>query len=1231
MEQDDEYIKQLEGIFNEFRDDDKTGLNESQLQGLCKRLQLNDQCIERIFHLSLPTDHKPNPDLCNVSFERFCESFVAVLSEVNDDVSNGDDDVIKEPHVEEVKPRLVRGGRAYGRKSVPHIHANLEEDVNYSVNEEGQGNDKPATVQWSADIMISSDETELDNNRYYDAGYTENGTYFEANGLNQPMKIPMKEKNETKFRKALLSTDNNDSLNDFSSASIILNEVNKGTFFSALDYDNSGSVELKHVCELWKEAGVENPMLILEALDFEESYLDGHQLSTVLEKEALSLIPTVTGNMDLCSNTVIALIASYRSQLFHLNNQVDQNRSEADKMREDLERSEIRNSKLVEEVDDRYLSMDQQNERKMSGMERKWVKKLSSAQRGFEREREAMMATSDREREIMQKEIDNLKSTETSLRRKLELLRSENDSLSAESSRVGHRLSESEKDAERLRKDLECLLTAKTCDTHNMNTSQEEKFAMIIKEYEAHCRLLSDRNDELAIEVEELRGRIRQEEAVREHNITLKDDLSPKRKKALRRGSTSEYLDRTSQDYSDMESDGISMGEGLEVHHRFSHPDQSSDHFTRMRMEELERQLEDLKEERKLRQEEFMEEKALLKAELQKDYQLKLESVKSSLPQHNDDNRAIEEQQIMTMQLLKEMTQQKDELEAKYIELKETSQSHAENGQQDMADLCREFANEKSDLLAKHEQQMNEMEAEITIVTQQLSEEQRANQRKAALLESERLQHSEALVAHQDIIAKFEKSSSSVSEDHMKNKISTEKLEEVMKEHQAEITRLKQEHREAVERLRDDLQSKLDKLLSEKQQFMEKSSMCSELERLEESIQVERKEMEDRMQGLREEFERDAVELRRLLDCDKAKLRKQLSEETAKLRLQLAEETERELKRKRQLMEEGDRLERQNMQKKEKESIAIDEMQSEIEDLQARNKYLDDMLSKTRICLEEEEKKSKELKVKMRAELSTEEMVGELNMKIREKEETIISLKSQLSEQLDCSREKVHEMSLLQTDTEVMEAENSQLKKENLVLVGKVRNLEKERLSNRIENAGLTAKCEHLSAPVPSPRNKYKRLEEERSRERRKAEEKIEELKKEIELLQSSSPRGSDANPPPRSRLFTPDGENDTGCCSDTGSSTSNGSEGAMDSMRARLHKTRSQLTDQMRKTRDVYNKLSKNELLVKDLYCENAHLMRALQVTEARQKDAEKKLQEETDKTQVLGRLLKQICPDVV
>ena len=78
-------------------------------------------------------------------------------------------------------------------------------------------------------------------------------------------------------------------------------------------------------------------------------------------------------------------------------------------MKDDLNRSELRNSKIMEEVDDRCLNQDQQHEKRIDSLEKKWSKKFQSVQRNFEKERETILSQSLSEKEELLKEIGRLK------------------------------------------------------------------------------------------------------------------------------------------------------------------------------------------------------------------------------------------------------------------------------------------------------------------------------------------------------------------------------------------------------------------------------------------------------------------------------------------------------------------------------------------------------------------------------------------------------------------------------------------------------------------------------------------------------------------------------------------------------------------------------------------------------------------------------------------------------
>ena len=56
--------------------------------------------------------------------------------------------------------------------------------------------------------------------------------------------------------------------------------------------------------------------------------------------------------------------------------------------------------------------------------------------------------------------------------------------------------------------------------------------------------------------------------------------------------------------------------------------------------------------------------------------------------------------------------------------------------------------------------------------------------------------------------------------------------------------------------------------------------------------------------------------------------------------------------------------------------------------------------------------------------------------------------------------------------------------------------------------------------------------------------------------------------------------------------------------------------------------KSAKADILVKDLYVENAHLVKCLEVTEKREKEAEKRVYKLEDKCKALSRVVHKMAP---
>ncbi|XP_065153349.1 ninein-like protein isoform X2 [Paramisgurnus dabryanus] len=83
-----------------------------------------------------------------------------------------------------------------------------------------------------------------------------------------------------------------------------------------------------------------------------------------------------------------------------------------------------------------------------------------------------------------------------------------------------------------------------------------------------------------------------------------------------------------------------------------------------------------------------------------------------------------------------------------------------------------------------------------------------------------------------------------------------------------------------------------------------------------------------------------------------------------------------------------------------------------------------------------------------------------------------------------------------------------------------------------------------------------------------------------------------------------------------------------MDEVEAKLKNTRVMLQEKVNQLKEQLVKNAKSDLLLKDLYVENSQLMKALQVTEQRQKIAEKKSFILEEKVVALNKLLRKIAP---
>ncbi|XP_070341555.1 ninein-like protein isoform X7 [Equus asinus] len=249
--------------------------------------------------------------------------------------------------------------------------------------------------------------------------------------------------------------------------------------FCSVD-DGSGFAFPEQLIALWAQEGIQNGREVLQSLDFNvDEKVNLSELTWALENE-LMLVGGVTQQ---------AALACYRQELSFCQGQVEQVTRERDKARQDLERAEKRNLEFVKEMDDCHSALEQLTDEKIKHLEQGYRGRLSLLRSEVEMERQLFWEQARRQRAVLEKDLERLQAEEASLREKLTLALKENSRLQKEIIEVVEKLSESERLVLKLQKDLEFVLKDKLEPQSTELLAQEERFAVILKEYELKCRV----------------------------------------------------------------------------------------------------------------------------------------------------------------------------------------------------------------------------------------------------------------------------------------------------------------------------------------------------------------------------------------------------------------------------------------------------------------------------------------------------------------------------------------------------------------------------------------------------------------------------------------------------------------------------------------------------------------------------------------------------------------------
>ncbi|EPQ08772.1 Ninein [Myotis brandtii] len=544
--QQDQHEARLKELFDSFDTTGTGSLGQEELTDLCHMLSLEE--VAPVLQETLLQDNL----LGRVHFDQFKEALILILSRT---LSN--EEHFQEPDCSlEAQPKYVRGGKRYGRRSLPEFQESVEEFAEVTVIEplEEEEEARPSHVPagdhhehwktqpseeyeaegqlrfWNPDDLNASQSGSAPPQDWIeeklqevceDLGITRDGhlnrkklvSICEQYGLQNVDGEMLEEvfhnldpdgtmsvedffyglfKNgksltpsaSTPYRqlKRHLSMQSFDESGRRTTTPLVMTSTTGFRVFSCLD-DGMGYAPVERILDTWQEEGIENSQEILKALDFS---LDGNvnltELTLALENE---LLVTKNGIHQ-------AALASFKAEIRHLLERVDQVGREKEKLRLDLDKAEKLKSLMASEVDDHHAAIERRNEYNLRKLDEEYKERIAALKNELRKEREQIMQQVGKQRLELEQEIEKAKTEENYIRDRLALSLKENSRLENELLENAEKLAEYENLTNKLQRNLENVLAEKFGDLDPSSAEfflQEERLTQMRNEYEQQCRV----------------------------------------------------------------------------------------------------------------------------------------------------------------------------------------------------------------------------------------------------------------------------------------------------------------------------------------------------------------------------------------------------------------------------------------------------------------------------------------------------------------------------------------------------------------------------------------------------------------------------------------------------------------------------------------------------------------------------------------------------------------------
>uniref|UniRef100_A0A663LQH5 Ninein n=1 Tax=Athene cunicularia TaxID=194338 RepID=A0A663LQH5_ATHCN len=481
----DQYEARLKELFDSFDSTGTGSLGQEELTDLCHMLHLEEVAP------ALQQTLLQGNVLGRVHFDQFKEALILILSRT---LSN--EEHFQEPDSSpEAQPKYIKGGKRYGRRSLPEFQESVEDFAEVTVIEPLSEEAHPPHIASSSCQEVSAEGLGCTPKRHCSPHRP--GLHHQGWGNNAVPDIGM--------RWPLF---------------VLLRAVadpepppHKGTPLPSAAgprHGEGGHTSSPGLVAVGYQP-TDTPSLYSQALQFMELVcavaldfsLDGKvnltELTLALENELL-----ITKN-----GVHQAALASFKMEIRHLLERVDQVAREKEKLRSDLEKAEKLKSLMASEVDDHHAAIERRNEYNLRKLDEEYKERIAALKNELRREREQILQQANKQRLELEQEIEKLKTDENYIRDRLALSLKENSRLESELLETGEKLAEYESLASKLQRNLENVLAEKFGDLDPSSAEfflQEERLAQMRSEYERQCRELQDQIDELHSELEEYRA-----------------------------------------------------------------------------------------------------------------------------------------------------------------------------------------------------------------------------------------------------------------------------------------------------------------------------------------------------------------------------------------------------------------------------------------------------------------------------------------------------------------------------------------------------------------------------------------------------------------------------------------------------------------------------------------------------------------------------------------------------